>query len=66
MSIDKAIEETAAKLIEENYISEDENGNLIITASTADIEKAERLAEQLKEKLRRTLKKKAKKLRLKL
>jgi len=51
MSIDEAIEKTTAKLIEENYITDDEEGNLIITASAISTKNAEKLAKQLKEKI---------------
>lgn len=50
-SIGKAIEQTTAKLIEEGYITDDENGGVIISTYGADTEDAQKLAEQLKERI---------------
>ncbi|MGI6727902.1 MAG: anti-sigma-I factor RsgI family protein [Anaerovoracaceae bacterium] len=51
MSISKAIEETVAMLIEEDYITDDQDGGVIITTSGTDTKKAEVLAEKLKERI---------------
>ncbi|MGB4440584.1 MAG: hypothetical protein WBJ13_15475 [Sedimentibacter sp.] len=45
--ITKAIQKTVDKLIEEGYITEDDNAGIIIAISNSDEEKAEKLAEEL-------------------
>ena len=47
--ITKAIQKTVDKLIEEGYITDDDNAGIIIAISNSDKEKAENLADELEE-----------------
>ncbi len=55
MSIEKAMEQLTEKLMEENYITNDENGGVIITTSGEDPIKAEKLAARLEAKVRQCI-----------
>lgn len=58
--IGKAIEEITAILIEENYITDGENGGVVITTSGSDTEKAEKLAVRLKVRIQECIDQKGK------
>lgn len=60
MSIEKAIEKLTTSLIKENYISDDENGGVIITTSGEDPREAEKLATKLETKVRECIDKEGK------
>lgn len=55
MNIEKAMELLTDKLIEGNYISNDENGGVIIATSGDNPKKAEKLAIKLEEKVRKCI-----------
>lgn len=51
MTVEKGVKKTLDLLIEEGYLTDDENSGVVITTSNSDMDEAEKLAEELKEKI---------------